>query len=101
MRYAITVAAMILVTMVLTAPSISVAQDETPSATTSSESDPMEIARGAQAWARECGRCHNIRPPSELSDEEWRVSVTHMRVRANIPADEAEAIIAFLKASND
>ncbi len=62
--------------------------------------DPAQIARGAKAWADNCARCHNLRSPGELSDEEWTVSVTHMRVRANIPGNVAEDIIAFLKASN-
>lgn len=63
--------------------------------------DPMQIARGAKAWAQNCGRCHNIRGPKELTDEEWEVSATHMRVRANLPGDMVRDIIAFLKASNN
>lgn len=62
--------------------------------------DRASFARGAKAWSENCGRCHNIRPAAELSDEEWKVSVTHMRVRANIPGDVARDIIAFLQASN-
>ena len=62
--------------------------------------DPLQIARGAKAWAANCGRCHNIRSPSELGDEEWEVSVTHMRVRANIPGNVADDIKVFLKSSN-
>lgn len=62
--------------------------------------DPMQIARGAQSWADNCGRCHNIRAPKELTDEDWEVSVMHMRVRANIPGDVARDIAEFLKQSN-
>lgn len=62
--------------------------------------DRAAFARGARAWSENCGRCHNIRSASELSDEEWAVSVTHMRVRANIPGNVARDIIEFLKASN-
>lgn len=62
--------------------------------------DPAQLARGAQAWARECGRCHNLRSPSELTDEEWIVSTTHMRVRANIPGDIIRDIQVFLKNAN-
>jgi len=62
--------------------------------------DQAAIARGAKAWADNCGRCHNLRAPSELSDHDWRVSVTHMRVRANIPGNVARDITAFLQASN-
>lgn len=65
-----------------------------------SQTDRAAFARGAKAWSENCGRCHNIRSPAELSDEEWMVSVTHMRVRANIPGDVARDIIEFLKASN-
>lgn len=63
--------------------------------------DPMQVVRGAKSWAQTCGRCHNIRSPKELTDEEWEVSATHMRVRANLPGDMVRDIIAFLKASNN
>ncbi|MCH8203489.1 MAG: cytochrome c [Proteobacteria bacterium] len=62
--------------------------------------DPAQIARGAKAWAEQCGRCHNIRSPSELTDEEWLVSTTHMRVRGNIPGNVIRDIQAFLRSSN-
>ncbi len=64
------------------------------------KTDPAQLARGAKAWSDNCGRCHNLRAPKELTDEEWDVSVTHMRVRANLPGDLADDIIEFLKASN-
>ena len=63
--------------------------------------DPMQVVRGAKSWAQTCGRCHNIRSPKELTDEEWEVSATHMRVRANLPGDMVRDIIAFLKPSNN
>lgn len=58
------------------------------------------VARGAKAWAEHCGRCHNYRSPDELRDNEWEVSVTHMRLVANLPGDMARDILAFLQASN-
>lgn len=68
--------------------------------TESAKVDPLQIARGAKAWSEQCGRCHNIRSPSELGDAEWHVSATHMRVRANIPGDKIRDIRAFLKSGN-
>ena len=62
--------------------------------------DPVQVARGAKAWVDQCGRCHNLRAPSELDDADWYVSTTHMRVRANIPGDVIADIQAFLMASN-
>ncbi len=40
----------------------------------------VDLTRGAKAWADHCGRCHNLRSPSELGENAWDVSVTHMRV---------------------
>jgi hypothetical protein len=65
-----------------------------------SRADPMQVVRGAKAWKNNCGRCHNLRSPKELTDEEWDVSTAHMRVRANLDGKDAEDIKAFLKASN-
>lgn len=59
------------------------------------------VARGAKAWAEHCGTCHNLRSPGELTDQQWTVSTTHMRVRANLPGDMTDDILAFLQASND
>lgn len=72
---------------------------ETPAAAMPAPGDAATIARGAQAWADHCGRCHNIRSPSELNAELWDVSVTHMRVRANLPGSIARDIKAFLMSS--
>ncbi len=63
--------------------------------------DPMQVVRGAKAWKNNCGRCHNLRSPKELTDEEWDVSVAHMRVRANLTGFDERDIKAFLKASNN
>lgn len=64
------------------------------------KTDPLQFARGAKAWAKNCARCHNMRSAQDNSDEEWHVDVIHMRVRANIPGDVARDIRAFLQASN-
>lgn len=55
---------------------------------------------GAQLWARNCGHCHNIRSPSSYSDAQWDVAMLHMRIRANLTADEHKAILAFLKSAH-
>ena len=55
---------------------------------------------GAQLWTENCVRCHNIRSPSTYSDAEWDVTMHHMRIRANLTADEHKKILAFLKSAN-
>ena len=55
---------------------------------------------GAQLWTENCIRCHNIRSPSTYSDAEWEVSMHHMRIRANLTAEEHRAVLDFLKSAN-
>lgn len=54
---------------------------------------------GAQLWAENCVRCHNIRSPSNYSRAQWDVVMMHMRVRANLTPEEHKKILAFLKSS--
>ena len=65
-----------------------------------SEVGPSLVARGAQLYSYNCGRCHNMRPSSERDDGEWSVIVAHMRARGNLTRSEAEALLAFLQATN-
>ncbi len=62
--------------------------------------DPMQFGRGAQIWANTCARCHNMRDPKELRDDQWRVAVAHMRVRAGLTGQEARDVLVFLQGSN-
>ena len=55
---------------------------------------------GAQLWAENCIRCHNIRSPSAYSDAEWEVVMHHMRILASLTAEEHRKILEFLKSAN-
>ena len=61
---------------------------------------PAAQSGGAELWGRNCGHCHNIRSPSSYSDAQWEVVMLHMRVRANLTADEHKQILAFLKSAH-
>ncbi|WP_322002981.1 cytochrome c [Marinobacter alexandrii] len=63
--------------------------------------DPMAFVRGAQSWADNCARCHNMRDPAEFRDDVWEPTVLHMRIRAGLTGQEARDIQAFLQKSND
>jgi hypothetical protein len=41
---------------------------------------------GAQVYAINCSRCHQERYPTEFDLARWKTIMTHMRVRANLPA---------------
>jgi len=55
---------------------------------------------GAQLWEENCSRCHNFRSPTQYNDAEWQVVMHHMRVRANLTAQEHKKILEFLQAGN-
>ncbi len=55
---------------------------------------------GAELWAENCVRCHNIRSPSNYSPAQWEVVMMHMRVRANLTPEEHKKILEFLKAGS-
>ena len=55
---------------------------------------------GGQLWAENCTRCHNNRSPSTYNDAEWDVAMHHMRIRANLTAEESKKILEFLKSAN-
>jgi len=59
-----------------------------------------DFVRGAKAWAANCARCHNMRDPKEFNDDQWKVTVTHMRVRAGLTGQEARDILTFLQGAN-
>lgn len=55
------------------------------------------VRQGAREWGAYCGSCHNARPAGERSPAEWDVIMMHMRARANLPAQDARALLEFLK----
>lgn len=57
--------------------------------------------KGAQSWADNCSRCHNMRDPQDLRDDQWITSVSHMRIRAGLTGKQARDILAFLQDSNN
>ena len=71
------------------------------SATDRPEDDPQDQeAGGARLWEQNCSRCHYYRQPLTRSDQEWAIIVHHMRVRANLTAEEQRKITRFLQAAN-
>lgn len=69
-------------------------------AAASAQDDPMKFANGAKTWADTCARCHNMRDPKSLRDDQWRAAIAHMRVRAGLTGEEAENVLVFLQQSN-
>ena len=75
------------------------AGDKTTSAATGVAPAPVGKS-GAQLWAEQCQRCHNVRSPSSYSSAQWDVAMLHMRVRANLTPEQHQKILEFLKSAN-
>ncbi|MGD0614448.1 MAG: hypothetical protein ABSA69_03285 [Verrucomicrobiota bacterium] len=52
---------------------------------------------GAELYAINCNRCHAERYPTEFTSAQWKTLMTHMRVRANLPAKQAREILKYLQ----
>jgi hypothetical protein len=52
---------------------------------------------GAELYAIHCNRCHPERYAPERTEAQWKTILTHMRVRANLPAEQARTILKFLQ----
>lgn len=52
---------------------------------------------GAELYAINCNRCHPERYPTEFNSAQWKTLMTHMRVRANLPAKQAREILKYLQ----
>jgi len=71
-----------------------------PSESASAGAEVASEKGGAQLWAENCSRCHNVRSPKGFSDSQWQVITHHMRLRANLTGQETRAITEFLQSSD-
>lgn len=61
------------------------------------KSSPKKQLTGAELYSMHCNRCHPERYPTERTAAQWKTIMLHMRVRANIPADQARTILKYLQ----
>lgn len=59
-----------------------------------------DVNRGATTWSTNCGRCHELRSPTEFRDDIWKPIMAHMRIRAGLTGQQQRDVLAFLQASN-
>jgi hypothetical protein len=83
--------------------------EPTPSATSAAPATTRPVAArwwvppnrsGAELWAANCQRCHNMQSPARFSDAQWGVITHHMRLRADLTGEETRAITEFLKSGS-
>jgi hypothetical protein len=58
---------------------------------------PKHELTGAELYSMHCNRCHPERYPTERTAAQWKTILLHMRVRANLPAEQARTILKYLQ----
>jgi len=58
---------------------------------------PAHKISGVELYAIHCNRCHPERYPVEMNEQQWQTIMLHMRVRANLPANQAREIMKYLQ----
>ncbi len=61
---------------------------------------PVVVETGAQLWAENCVRCHNVPPPGDYDDAQWHIILFHMQQRANLTDLQRKKILKFLLSDN-
>ena len=56
-----------------------------------------DVIRGAREWATNCVRCHEMRDPTEFSDNLWRPVIQHMRLEGGLTGQQTRDILAFIQ----
>ncbi|MGA8657058.1 MAG: hypothetical protein WB586_13000 [Chthoniobacterales bacterium] len=65
--------------------------------TTPQQTPQKNTLSGAQLYAIHCSRCHSERYATEFTAAHWQTIMIHMRVRANLPAAQAQEILKYLQ----
>ena len=66
----------------------------------SSKEKPKTVSKklsGAELYSMHCNRCHPERYPTERTAAQWKTILLHMRVRANLPAEQSRTILKYLQ----
>jgi mono/diheme cytochrome c family protein len=72
-----------------------------PSQASETSAEKRQLFReGSKLWPVYCAQCHNARPGSQFAPYQLDAILMHMRTQANLPAQNARAILEYLKAGH-
>jgi hypothetical protein len=72
-------------------------ESNTSAPVVTAKNSEKRMLSGAELYSMNCNRCHPERYPTERTAAQWRTILLHMRVRANLPADQARTILKYLQ----
>ena len=84
--------------MMLLLSAVTVARAEPTGPTPEQQARHLELYRkGAMLWPIYCNHCHNARNPDEFAPYQWDQIMMHMRTLENMPPEDGDAILEYLK----
>ena len=87
--------AVVFVSLTLTA---TLAKAQSGEATPEQRQRHLDLFRkGAKLWPIYCNHSHNARDPAKFAPYQWDQILMHMRTMDNMPAEDADAILEFVK----
>ena len=69
----------------------------TPAGSKADKKAAKQQLDGATLYQINCSRCHSERYATEFTAAQWKTLITHMRVRANLPAKQARLVLKYLQ----
>jgi hypothetical protein len=75
---------------------VTAADTKPPTAEKAKKPEKKKLS-GGELYSLHCNRCHPERYATERTAKQWKTLMLHMRVRANLPAEQAKAILKYLQ----
>jgi|SRR5271166_1075486 len=87
-----------MISVVLLAVAISAHAATATGPTPEQQKQHLELLHKGQAlWPIYCNHCHNARNPAEFAPYQWDQIIMHMRTMENLPPEDQDAILEYLK----
>jgi hypothetical protein len=89
---------LIAVVVTIGALSVGIARAQSQQPTEAERRRHLELFRkGAVLWPIYCNHCHDARNAAEFAPYQWDQIMMHMRTMENMPIEDADAILEYLK----
>ena len=77
---------------------VDIAHAQSPQPTEEQQQRHLELFRkGSVLWPIYCNHCHDARNAAEFAPYQWDQIMMHMRTMENMPVEDANAILEYLK----
>ena len=77
-------------------PTAAVAPQQTPVQFNMMSAASPSVVEGEKVYTAKCGKCHDLKKPSEYNAKEWTSIMRSMAVKAKLSTDEKSNVLAYV-----